>query len=119
VARTALSSRTSFLYFHSLRQTRNYITGGTALTGSHIIFQLLEQGQYQVRGVARSASKLQSIFPNGLEIVERPTLTSDYIDMLEGVCAVIHVASATCVNGATGEEIFEVDIVSFMVSDKI
>ncbi|KAK7449320.1 hypothetical protein VKT23_013463 [Stygiomarasmius scandens] len=86
------------------------ITGGTGLTGSHIIAQLLEQGQYQVRGVARSASKLKNIFPNAgpsLEIVERPTLTSDYTDALKGVYAVIHVASATFANGATTDEIFE------------
>ncbi|THV04602.1 NAD(P)-binding protein [Dendrothele bispora CBS 962.96] len=88
------------------------ITGGTGLTGSHIISQLLEQGQYTVRGVARSASKLKSIFPDArpdqLEIVEIPNLTSDFTEALKGVYAVIHVASATYANGATGPEIFEV-----------
>ncbi|THU95299.1 NAD(P)-binding protein [Dendrothele bispora CBS 962.96] len=73
------------------------ITGGTGFLGSHIISQLLAQGSYTVRAVARSANKLKSIFPNAsvdqLQVIEIPTLTSDFTDALKNVTAVVHAAS--------------------------
>ncbi|KAK7039247.1 Glycine-rich RNA-binding protein 2, mitochondrial [Paramarasmius palmivorus] len=71
------------------------VTGGTGFIGSHIIKQLLEQ-QYRVRATARSAARLQSVFPDAghqLEVVEVATLTSDYTEALRGVDAIIHCAS--------------------------
>ncbi|KAE9401227.1 NAD(P)-binding protein, partial [Gymnopus androsaceus JB14] len=83
------------------------VTGGTGFVGSHIITQLLAKG-YRVRAAARSASKLQGIFSDApvLEVVEMPTLLSDYSENLKGVDAVIHVASPLFSKGAPRDEIF-------------
>ncbi|KAJ3858447.1 hypothetical protein EV359DRAFT_7934, partial [Lentinula novae-zelandiae] len=70
------------------------VTGGTGFIGSHVVAQLLDKG-YRVRAAARSAAKLQRIFPDAshLEAVEVPTLTSDYTKYLKGVDVVIHMAA--------------------------
>ncbi|KAJ3852341.1 hypothetical protein EV368DRAFT_6817, partial [Lentinula lateritia] len=70
------------------------VTGGTGFIGSHVVAQLLDKG-YRVRAAARSAAKLQRIFPDAsnLEAVEVPTLTSDYTEYLKGVDVVIHMAA--------------------------
>ncbi|KAJ4476791.1 hypothetical protein C8R41DRAFT_773286, partial [Lentinula lateritia] len=70
------------------------VTGGTGFIGSHVVAQLLDKG-YRVRAAARSAAKLQRIFPDAshLEAVEIPTLTSDYTKYLKGVDVVIHMAA--------------------------
>ncbi|KAK7457026.1 hypothetical protein VKT23_010329 [Stygiomarasmius scandens] len=87
------------------------VTGGTGFLGSHIISQLLAQDKYTIRAVARSDSKLRAIFPDApkdkLEIVELPTLTSDFSDALKGVEAVVHSASPAYLKGENGKEIFE------------
>ncbi|KAK7457029.1 hypothetical protein VKT23_010332 [Stygiomarasmius scandens] len=87
------------------------VTGGTGFLGSHIVSQLLAQDKYIVRAVARSANKLRAIFPNAekdeLEIVEIPTLTSDFSDALKGIEAVVHTASPVFLKGESGREIFE------------
>ncbi|KAE9398644.1 NAD(P)-binding protein [Gymnopus androsaceus JB14] len=85
------------------------VTGGTGFLGAHLISQLLEKG-YTVRATARSASKLQSIFPKvspeQLEVVEVPTLTSDHSAALKGVDALIHSASPIFGPGVSGQELF-------------
>ncbi|KAE9401223.1 hypothetical protein BT96DRAFT_818148, partial [Gymnopus androsaceus JB14] len=94
------------------------VTGGTGFVGSHIITQLLAKG-YRVRAAARSASKLQGIFPDApaLEVVEMPTLLSDYSENLKDVDAVIHVAASLFSKGASSDEIFHVGFLfSFCIS---
>jgi nucleoside-diphosphate-sugar epimerase len=91
------------------------VTGGTGFLGSHVIDKLLVDDKYIVRGIARSASKLQAIFPNAgsdLEVVEIPSLTSDFTDAFKGVSAVVHVASPGFLKGETSKEIFNVNILS-------
>ncbi|KAJ3776659.1 hypothetical protein FB446DRAFT_601203, partial [Lentinula raphanica] len=84
------------------------VTGATGFIGSHVVTQLLAKG-YRVRAAARSAPKLQKIFPNAsnLEIVEIPTLTSDYTESLKGVDAVIHMAAELFSKNSSGDQIFE------------
>ncbi|THU80586.1 hypothetical protein K435DRAFT_558080, partial [Dendrothele bispora CBS 962.96] len=76
--------------------------------GSHIMSQLLAQGIYTVRATARSARKLQAIFPNAekndLEVVQIPSLTSDFSDTLKGVTAVVHSASPGSLKDDTSKE---------------
>ncbi|KAK7457028.1 hypothetical protein VKT23_010331 [Stygiomarasmius scandens] len=87
------------------------VTGGTGFLGSHIISQLLIQDKYTIRAVARSVNKLRAIFSDigkgKLEIVEVPTLTSDFSNALKGVQAVVHSASPLFLKGESGREIFE------------
>ncbi|KAF9269130.1 NAD(P)-binding protein [Marasmius fiardii PR-910] len=85
------------------------VTGGTGFLGSHTIAQLLDRG-LPVRAVARSATKLQQIFPDAgdqLETVEIESLLADYTEALKGVSAVIHIASPTVASGASAKEIFQ------------
>lgn len=83
--------------------------------GAHIISQLLEKG-YVVRATARSASKLQSIFPKAtaeqLQVVEVPTLISDHSAALKGVDALIHSASPIYGEGVSGQELYSVSLLS-------
>ncbi|KAJ3887917.1 hypothetical protein GG344DRAFT_24944, partial [Lentinula edodes] len=84
------------------------VTGGTGFIGSHVVAQLLDKG-YRVRAAARSAAKLQRIFPDAsnLEAVEVPTLTSDYTKYLKGVDVVIHMAAELFSKGSPNDQIFE------------
>ncbi|KAJ3743260.1 NAD-P-binding protein [Lentinula detonsa] len=84
------------------------VTGATGFIGSHVVAQLLAKG-YRVRAAARSVPKLQKIFPNasGLEMVEVPTLTSDYTESLKGVDTVIHMAAELFSKGSPSDHIFE------------
>ncbi|KAJ3804754.1 hypothetical protein F5876DRAFT_82641 [Lentinula aff. lateritia] len=85
-----------------------FVTGGTGFIGSHVVAQLLDKG-YRVRAAARSAAKLQRIFPDAsnLEAVEVPTLTSDYTKYLKGVDVVIHMAAELFSKGSPSDQIFE------------
>ncbi|KAJ3814482.1 hypothetical protein F5876DRAFT_86417 [Lentinula aff. lateritia] len=84
------------------------VTGGTGFLGSHVVAQLLEKG-YRVRSAARSATKQRKIFPDNpnLEVVEIPTLTSDYTESLKGVDAVIHIAAQLFAKTNSVDEIYE------------
>ncbi|KAJ3881955.1 hypothetical protein F5051DRAFT_500783 [Lentinula edodes] len=84
------------------------VTGGTGFLGSHVVAQLLEKG-YRVRSAARSATKQRKIFPDNpnLEVVEIPTLTSDYTESLKGADAVIHIAAQLFAKTNSVDEIYE------------
>ncbi|KAK6457378.1 putative dihydrokaempferol 4-reductase (NAD-dependent epimerase/dehydratase) [Scheffersomyces xylosifermentans] len=85
------------------------VTGGTGHVGSHILLQLLEAGQYQVRTTVRSLSKKQKLFTilkdNSSQITDEliqerlsvyeADLTSDkgWKDAIRGCDFVLHVAS--------------------------
>lgn len=95
---------------HQLTSFSNVqVTGGTGFLGSHVVAQLLEKG-YRVRSAARSATKQRKIFPDNpnLEVVEIPTLTSNYTESLKGADAVIHIAAQLFAKTNSVDEIYEV-----------
>ncbi|KAI0916464.1 hypothetical protein AcV5_002956 [Taiwanofungus camphoratus] len=74
------------------------VTGVTGFLGSHIVYQLLQNG-YRVRGTARS-SKVQLArdgypgYQDRYEVVPIDDLmTADFTNALEGAEAVIHQAA--------------------------
>ena len=71
-----------------------------------------EPASHSVNRIVRKASKLRALFPNAptsqLEVIELPSLVSDYTDAVKGVDAVIHVASPSYFQGETAQEVFEV-----------
>ena len=73
---------------------------------------LTETASNTITRAVRQASKLRAIFPNApasqLEVIELPSLVSDYTEAVKGISALIHSASPGYIAGETGEEIIEV-----------
>jgi hypothetical protein len=73
---------------------------------------LTETSSNTITKAVRKASKLHAIFPNApapqLEVIELPSLVSDYTETVKGIGALIHSASPSYIAGETGEEIIEV-----------
>jgi len=85
------------------------VTGVSGFVGSHVAIQLMESG-YRVRGTARGAKvnqlneSLGSKYP-ALEIVKVDDVANaDLTDVLEGVSAIIHVASPLSASPASPRE---------------
>ena len=66
------------------------VTGGTGFVGRHVIRALLENG-YQVRALARTPSKLDSLNHVSLEVI-KGSLGSDDTALVKGVDIVLHMA---------------------------
>jgi hypothetical protein len=73
---------------------------------------LTETASKTLTRAVRKASKLHAIFPNApasqLEVIELPSLVSDYTEAVKGISALIHSASPSYLAGETGEKIIEV-----------
>jgi hypothetical protein len=71
-----------------------------------------EPASYSINRTVRKASKLRALFPDAptsqLEVIELPSLVSDYTEAVKGVGALIHVASPNYLQDETGQEVLEV-----------
>ncbi|KAF5344329.1 hypothetical protein D9758_013254 [Tetrapyrgos nigripes] len=82
----------------SSRSTYLSVSGASGFVGSHVVYQLLQEG-YSVRGAARGpkVTTLQTAFEsfNGFKAVEVPDISSsDLSEALKGVDGIIHTAAS-------------------------
>lgn len=90
--------------------SRVLVTGATGFTGSHLVKNLVEDGQ-SVRVIARSAEKASRVLPSGTDVVLGDITDPDTVrKAMDGIRTVYHIAAAFREPGIPDERYREVNV---------